>query len=215
MSIHKEGTNILFIQFVLFAIIWVIVDQYSNDRIGEIIRIITFIIFIATGLFFRIPKREFARKDNIIYAPCDGKIVVIEETSEVEFYKDKRIQISIFMSPFNIHNNLYPTYGEITYTKYHPGKFLVAWNPKASNDNERNTIVIENNKISIMIRQIAGAIARRIVSYNKVGDIVSTADEAGFIKFGSRVDIFLPIGIKVHAKLNQKVEGGVNIIATY
>ena len=161
------------------------------------------------------PKRNFERKDSVVYAPCDGKVVVIEETSENEFYKDKRIQVSIFMSPLNVHNQLYPISGDVKYAKYHPGKFLVAWHPKASSDNERSTVVVENDKISVLIRQIAGAVARRIVTYSKLGETATTADEFGFIKFGSRVDLFLPIGTEINVKINQKVSGGESIIAKY
>jgi phosphatidylserine decarboxylase len=150
-----------------------------------------------------------------VYAPCDGKVVVIEQTEESEFYNDKRLQISIFMSPLNVHNNLYPISGKVAYTKYHDGKFLVAWHPKASTDNERNTVVVKNDKISVLFRQIAGAVARRIVTYANVGNSAVAADEFGFIKFGSRVDVFLPIGTKVCAEINQKVKGGLSIIATY
>ena len=136
-------------------------------------------------------------------------------TTENEYYKDKRIQVSIFMSPLNIHNQLYPITGKVAYTKYHPGKFLVAWHPKASTDNERSTVVVENDKISVLFRQIAGALAKRIITYSKVGDNATTADEFGFIKFGSRVDLFLPIGIKIETKQGNIVKGGKGIIATY
>jgi len=165
--------------------------------------------------FFRVPKRIFERKDGIVYSPCDGKVVVIEETTENEFYKDKRIQVSIFMSPLNVHNQVYPISGNIKYTKYHPGKFLVAWHPKSSTDNERSTIVVENDKTSILFRQIAGAVARRIITYSKVEDTVKVADEFGFIKFGSRVDLFFPLGTKINVKLEQNVTGGQSIITTY
>ena len=148
-------------------------------------------------------------------AQTDGKVVVIEETSEDEFYKDKRIQVSIFMSPLNVHNQLYPISGYVKYIKYHPGKFLVAWHPKASTDNERSTVVIENDNISVLCRQIAGAVARRIITYPKVEDRVDVADELGFIKFGSRVDLFFPLGTKINTKINKKVIGGQSIIALY
>ena len=161
-------------------------------------------IFVITLNFFRIPNRTFERKNGVVYAPCDGKVVVIEETTEKEYYKDERVQVSIFMSPLNIHNNLYPIFGIVAYTKYHPGKFLVAWNPKASTDNERSTVVIENNKISILCRQIAGTLARRIITYSKVKNKINPADELGFIKFGSRVDVFLPIETKIEVTLGEK-----------
>jgi phosphatidylserine decarboxylase len=165
--------------------------------------------------FFRIPKREFERKEGLVYAPCDGKVVVIEETIEQEYYKDKRIQVSIFMSPLNVHNQIYPISGAVKYTKYHPGKFLVAWHPKASTENERSTVVVENNKITVLFRQIAGALARRIVTYSTVDDKATVADEYGFIKFGSRVDLYLPIGTKINTQLEQKVTAGESIIAIY
>jgi phosphatidylserine decarboxylase len=165
--------------------------------------------------FFRIPKREFERKEGVVYAPCDGKVVVIEETTEQEYYKDKRIQVSIFMSPLNVHNQVYPISGNVKYTKYHPGKFLVAWHPKASIDNERSTVVVENDMITILFSQIAGALARRIVTYSQVNTKANVADEYGFIKFGSRVDLYLPIGTKLNVSLGKKVTGGKSIIATY
>ena len=186
----------------------------ENQAIDVLFLIIIF-IFLVTLFFFRIPKRNFERKEGVIYAPCDGKVVVIEETTETEFYKDKKIQVSIFMSPLNIHNNLYPISGVITYKKYHPGKFLFAWKPKASTENERSTIVIKNNKISILCRQIAGALARRIITYSKLQETVTVASEIGFIKFGSRVDLFLPKGTIMEVNIGDKVKGGQSIISKY
>lgn len=215
MKLHKEGYRILLNEILIFTMVNYIVYWNSEIIFWYFTFPLAIFLFLMSIYFFRVPKRNFVKKEGCIYAPCDGKVVVIEETNEIEFYKDNRIQISIFMSALNAHNNLYPTYGKVTYTRYHPGKFLVAWNPKASADNERNTIVVENAKISVMFRQIAGAVARRIITYAKVGNIVSIADEFGFIKFGSRVDIFLPIGTKVCTKLNQKVKGGLSVIATY
>ncbi len=213
MKIHKEGHSIIINQFILLILIGII--STFNDKFLEYTLPIFSLIILFTIYFFRIPKREFSIKDGKIYSPCDGKVVVIEETIENEYFKDSRIQISIFMSPLNIHNNLYPINGKIEYTKYHPGKFLVAWNPKSSLENERNSIVVNNNKIKILCRQIAGALARRIVSYAKEDQNINASNELGFIKFGSRVDIFLPIGTKIDAKLNQKVQGGISILATY
>ena len=215
MQLHKEGYKILLNEILIFTLVNYITYWNSEIIFWCFTLPLTVFLFLISVCFFRVPKRNFVRKEGCVYAPCDGKVVVIEETNEIEFYKDKRMQISIFMSPLNVHNNLYPTYGKVTYTKYRPGKFLVAWHPKASTDNERSTIVIENDKISVLFRQIAGVIARRIITYSKVGNIVSTADEFGFIKFGSRVDIFLPIGTKVCTELNQKVKGGLSVIATY
>ena len=212
MTLHKEGVKILRNQtlFIFFTILIMKGGWIFNTILSAQI-----ILFILTLYFFRIPKRKFDRQEGVIYSPCDGKVVVIEETQEIEFYKDKKIQISIFMSPLNVHNQLYPISGEVKYTKYHPGKFLVAWHPKSSTDNERSTVVVENDKISILFRQIAGAVARRIITYSKVGETAISANEFGFIKFGSRIDLFLPIGTKINVELNQKVTAGQSIIATY
>ena len=213
MKLHKEGKTTLRNQFIIYIIIGIITQfNYNFYYYITPVFLITFLFFL---YFFRKPNRKFAREKNSIYAPCDGKVVVIEKTIETEFYNDKRIQVSIFMSPLNIHNNLYPISGTVTYTKYHPGKSIMAWKPKASTDNERSTIVVENNKISILCRQIAGALARRIITYSKVNDIVNVADEIGFIKFGSRVDLFLPIDTKINVSLGEKVIGGQSIIAQY
>ena len=165
--------------------------------------------------FFRRPVRISDTKENELTCPADGEVVVIEETEEPEYFKDKRLQVSIFMSPFNVHANWYPVNGEVKYVKYHPGKFLVAWHPKSSTDNERSTVVIEaNNGTEILVRQIAGAVARRIVTYSRLEDIADKNNELGFIKFGSRVDIFLPLGTKVNVKLKDKVTGNKTILAT-
>ena len=215
MTLHREGYKILRNEILIFLMVNYITYWYSEILFWYFTLPISVFLFVMSVYFFRIPERNFERKEGNIYAPCDGKVVVIEETEESEFYKDKRLQISIFMSPLNVHNNVYPIGGKVTYTKYHPGKFLVAWHPKASTDNERNTIVVENDKISVLFRQIAGIVARRIISYPNVGDSATTSDEFGFIKFGSRVDVLLPIGTKVTTKLNQKVEGGITVIAAY
>ena len=215
MTLHKEGMKILRNEIIIFAIVNYLAYTFTDEYIAYFITAVTSFLFIMSLNFFRIPKKEYERKDGNIYSPCDGKVVVIEETQEIEFYKDKKIQISIFMSPLNVHNQLYPISGEVKYTKYHPGKFLVAWHPKSSTDNERSTIVVENDKISILFRQIAGAVARRIITYPKVGETAVSANEFGFIKFGSRVDLFLPIGTKINVELNQEVTAGQNIIATY
>jgi phosphatidylserine decarboxylase len=212
MKIHKEGYKILRNQ-TLFIILTVFIVK--SAFILKTLLALEFILLILSLNFFRIPKKIFEYKDGLIYSPCDGKVVVIEETNENEYFKDNRIQVSIFMSPFNVHNNLYPISGIIKYTKYHKGKFLVAWNPKSSTDNERNTVVIQNNKIEILCRQIAGAVARRIITYAKDNISVSACEELGFIKFGSRVDVFLPKGTKIITKLNQEVKGGLSVIAEY
>jgi phosphatidylserine decarboxylase len=212
MTLHKEGVKILRNQtlFIFFTILIMKGGWIFNTILSAQI-----ILFILTLYFFRIPKRKFDRQEGVIYSPCDGKVVVIEETQEIEFYKDKRIQVSIFMSPLNVHNQLYPISGKVEYTKYHTGKYLVAWHPKSSLLNERSTVVVENDKISILFRQIAGAVARRIVTYAKKGDIATSSDEYGFIKFGSRVDVFLPVGTKINIKMNEVVKAGQSIIATY
>ena len=215
MTLHREGYTILRNEILIFLMINYITYWNSEILFWYFTLPISVFLFVMSVYFFRVPKKRFDRKEGNIYAPCDGKVVVIEETKESEFYKDKRLQISIFMSALNVHNNLYPIGGEVRYTKYHPGKFLAAWNPKASTDNERNTIVVENDKISVLFRQIAGVFARRIISYSNVGDSATASDEFGFIKFGSRIDILLPIGTKVTTNLNQKVESGITVIATY
>ena len=215
MKLHKEGNATLILEILAFSLFNYLAYNYAPEYVAFFTTAITGFLFIMTLNFFRIPKREFERKEGIVYAPCDGKVVVIEETEETEFYKDKRIQVSIFMSPLNVHNQVYPICGQVKYTKYHPGKFLVAWHPKASTDNERSTVVVENDKISILFRQIAGAVARRIMTYSKENDRANVADEFGFIKFGSRIDLFFPIGTKINTQLEEKVTGGQSVIASY
>ena len=212
MRIHKEGKKIIRNQ-ILFILFTIVIITYG--LIFKIILSIQIILFLLTLNFFRIPRRVFEQKDGVIYSPCDGKVVVIEETNESEYFKDKRLQVSIFMSPLNVHNNLYPISGIVNYTNYHKGKFLVAWNPKSSTDNERSTIVLKNNKIEILCRQIAGAVARRIITYSKTDIQVKASEELGFIKFGSRVDLFLPLGTKLNCQLEDKVIGGQSIIGNY
>ena len=215
MKLHKEGNATLTIEILAFSLFNYLAYTYAHEYVACFTTAITGFLFIMTLNFFRIPKREFERKEGIVYAPCDGKVVVIEETEETEFYKNKRIQVSIFMSPLNVHNQVYPISGQVKYAKHHPGKFLVAWHPKASTNNERSTIVVENDKISILFRQIAGAVARRIMTYSKEDDTAKVADEFGFIKFGSRVDLFFPIGTKINTQLEDKVTGGQSVIASY
>ena len=212
MKIHKEGRNIIINQFILLIIIGLI-SNFNFNFLNYTLPL--FVFFILFSLyFFRVPTRVFNIVKGNIYAPCDGKVVVIEETEENEYFKDKRIQVSIFMSPLNAHNNLYPISGEVKYIKYHPGKFLLAWNPKSSTKNERNTVVIKDKKIEVLCRQIAGFLARRIVCYSKENKSINACDELGFIKFGSRVDLFLPIGTKINSQINDKVTGGLSVIAT-
>ena len=212
---HKEGHKIILITFSLIVIIFFLLDYFSIDYkmyiqlllIGELILVLQ---------FFRNPKRITSFGDNQVVSPVDGKVVVIEEVYEPEYFKDKRIQVSIFMSPINVHVTRYPVSGEVLFSKYHPGKYLVAWHPKSSTENERTTIVIKNeSSVEVLYRQIAGALARRIVNYAKKGSKVNQGEDAGFIKFGSRVDLFFPIGTKINTKLQQKVIGGQSIIAIY
>jgi phosphatidylserine decarboxylase len=180
----------------------------------NIIFILTLGLLLFLVSFFRIPNRKLTIADGAIIAPADGKVVVIEETIDVEYFKDKRLQVSIFMSPANVHVNRNPIDGEVVYSQYHKGKYLVAWHPKSSTDNERHSVVIKKDDTMILVKQIAGALAKRIVNYLQVGQKVKQTDEMGFIKFGSRVDLLLPIGTRVHVELNQAVQGGVTVIAT-
>jgi phosphatidylserine decarboxylase len=212
---HKEGYKIITTAFVVSIVGILLAEKFIE--IGWLVKaiqifIVLFLIIILQ--FFRNPKRITLVNDNHIIAPVDGKVVVIEEVEETEYFKDKRLQVSIFMSPINVHVTRYTMSGIIKYSKYHPGKFLVAWHPKASTDNERTTVVIENKKIGeVLYRQIAGALAKRIVNYAQEGDSVVQGTDAGFIKFGSRVDVYLPIGTKINVNLGDKVKGGVQVIA--
>ncbi|MEA3316395.1 MAG: phosphatidylserine decarboxylase family protein [Bacteroidota bacterium] len=218
MTIHKEGKRIIFSVFLLLVIInclFSLIIKVSNITSISVI-ICSFLFFLFIVRFFRKPKRQVVIDKNNIYAPADGHVVVIEKTNEDEYYKDKRIQISIFMSVWNIHINWFPISGIIKYFKYHPGKFIVAKLPKSSTENERTTVVIENNeKQSILVRQIAGAVARRIVYYSKENKNVEQASEMGFIKFGSRLDVFLPLDAKINVDLNQNVKGKQTVIASF
>ena len=213
IKFHKEGYKIIF-----FSLLFFILSNYliqSADWLSSLYLLISSIFIILILQFFRNPSRKVTASENEIVAPADGKVVVIEEVEETEYFKDKRIQVSIFMSPINVHVNRYPISGIVKYAKYHPGKYLVAWHPKSSIENERTSIVVENKKFSILFRQIAGALARRIVMYSKTNEEVVKGDDFGFIKFGSRVDIFLPVGTDIKVKLNQKVKGNQSIIAKY
>ncbi len=216
MTVHKEGYTsialcILFI-FVLNAVIQFYFPQAYI--IKWIIYILSFALFVIILQFFRNPFLEVTKNDTQVVCPADGKVVVIEETVETEYLKDKRIQISVFMSPINVHINRNPISGVIKYFKYHPGKYLVAWHPKSSTENERTTVVTENNAgVPVLFRQIAGALARRIVWYIKEGDVVEQGEQFGFIKFGSRVDVFLPLGSKINVELGEMVRGGVSVLA--
>ncbi|HEY4629593.1 MAG TPA: phosphatidylserine decarboxylase family protein [Flavobacterium sp.] len=213
---HKEGAQSILIGTVFTAIVLLLSDKFIDTNwIKMSIQIAAFVLLIIILQFFRNPKRNFILNENQILAPVDGKVVVIEEVYEGEYFKEKRIQVSIFMSPINVHVTRYPLSGIVKFSKYHPGKFLVAWHPKASEENERTTVVIENKTFGeVLYRQIAGALARRIVNYAKEGMQVMQGEDAGFIKFGSRVDIFLPLGTPINVVLNQKAVGGKTIIAT-
>jgi phosphatidylserine decarboxylase len=212
---HKEGGKIILIATTLSVAILLLSKEFiANFWLLKSIQIIVLFFLILILQFFRNPKRTVEINDNHIIAPVDGKVVVIEEVFEGEYFKDKRMQVSIFMSPINVHVTRYAANGKIKFSKYHPGKFLVAWHPKASEENERTTVVIENRVFGeILYRQIAGALARRIVNYAEEGMQVVQGEDAGFIKFGSRVDLFLPLGTQIDVKLNQKAVGGKTIIA--
>ncbi|GAA4277648.1 phosphatidylserine decarboxylase family protein [Aquimarina mytili] len=212
---HKEGYKIISVAIVLFLGINVasyVAIQIKEWQIAIFTVSVAFLILILQ--FFRNPKRKTNVNDKTVVAPVDGKVVVIEEVLEKEHFKDKRLQVSIFMSPINVHVTRHPINGEVIFSKYHPGKYLVAWHPKASEENERTTVVVKNNIIEVLYRQIAGALAKRIVNYATEGEKVTQGADSGFIKFGSRVDVYLPIGTKVNVALNQKVKGGESVIAT-
>ncbi len=218
MTIHREGYKSIAIGALLFAVI----NLCSFYFISAHEAWLTGLIFIVTlGLelflisFFRIPARKQTTGDGLIICPADGKVVVIEEVVDEEYFKDKRLQLSIFMSPANVHQNRNPVSGEVVYSQYHKGKYLVAWHPKSSTENERHSVVIRNGHGDILVKQIAGALARRIVNYLSVGHKVEQSAEMGFIKFGSRVDVLLPPGTTVNVKLNEVVQGGVTVLATW
>jgi phosphatidylserine decarboxylase len=216
ISIHREGHGIIIITGLIALLINLpLAIILHSAAISVMVAIISTVIIVAFVSFFRIPYRDFPLDDDKIIAPADGKVVVIEQVQENEYFKDKRIQVSIFMSPANVHVNRSPVSGVVTYQKYHPGKYLVAWHPKSSEKNERNTVVIEHEEgIEILIRQIAGKLARKIRYYVEEGDSIGQAKEFGFIKFGSRVDLFLPVGTVIDVDLKQKVKGGVTVIGT-
>ena len=216
MSIHKEGYKILAIGFVILLVINILIGIIWSDNILTrwIFLFMSLLLYVFILFFFRLPARMLDPDPGLVYAPADGKVVVIEETFEKEYFKDTRLQISIFMSPFNVHSNRYPVSGHIKYVSYHPGNYMVAWHPKSSELNERSSIVIETKEgDEILVRQIAGAVARRIVTYAKKGQDVKQGDELGFIKFGSRVDIFLPVGTEIEIPILQQVKANKSIIA--
>jgi phosphatidylserine decarboxylase len=212
---HKEGFKIIGVTFLIFAALSILVHfKIENDILQKGLFLVLLILVVLILQFFRNPKRNFILNPEQVLSPVDGKVVVIEEVYEKEYFKDKRLQVSVFMSPLNVHVTRYPVGGNIVYSKYHPGKFLVAWHPKSSEENERTTVVVKSEAFGeVLHRQIAGALAKRIVNYATVGQEVSQSSDSGFIKFGSRVDIFLPLGTKINVKLNQKVVGGVTVVA--
>ena len=218
MTIHKEGYKIILVSFIILTTLnlffaWIF---SSLPIIYTILGLASLVFFILIVSFFRIPKRTVTINDNQILAPSDGKVVVIEEVEETEFLKEKAIQISIFMSPLNVHCQWFPVNGEVTYTKHHSGSYLVAWHPKSSTENERNTIAVKaKNGQSIVFRQIAGAVARRIVCFTKAGEEARQDKQAGFIKFGSRIDVFIPLSANIKVNLEQKVQGNQTVLAEF
>ncbi|HLS71659.1 MAG TPA: phosphatidylserine decarboxylase family protein [Chitinophagaceae bacterium] len=216
MKLHKEGYLHVFIASLLTAVLLFISYKYFGKAypiLFWILAIPLLLIWFWVLWFFRMPKRVFVSDIQNVFSPADGKVVVIEEVEETEYFKDKRIQVSVFMSPLNVHVNRNPISGIVKYAKYHPGKFLVAWHPKSSTDNERTSIVVENENTVILMRQVAGAMARRIRFYVTEGDNVKQNEEFGFIKFGSRVDLYLPLGTEIIAKIGDVVKGGQTVLA--
>ncbi|MFT5970354.1 MAG: phosphatidylserine decarboxylase [Flavobacteriales bacterium] len=215
MRIHKEGYTILLTTLFIVVGIHLLSHHFvTTSWLDYLINAVALVFFILVLQFFRNPKRNTVAQDFQLIAPADGKLVVIEKTHESEYFKDDRIQLSIFMSPLNVHVNRYPMNGVVKFSKYHPGKFLVAWHPKSSTENERTTVVVDSPTMGlILFRQIAGAVARRIVNYAKVDDQACVGDDFGFIKFGSRVDLLLPLNAKIKVELNQAIKGGVTVLA--
>jgi len=218
MTFHKQGIPSLIIAILFAVIVNAITFFFFNDC--QIVKIIGYVISAFVVLiivqFFRSPARNWVQREGDIISPADGTVVVIEEVEETEYFNEKRLQVSVFMSPVNVHINRYPISGNLKYYKYHPGLFLVAWHPKSSTENERTTAVVEDNKgRKVLFRQIAGALARRIVFFDKEGSAVEQNEECGFIKFGSRVDLLLPLDVKLTVKLNEKVKGGITTIAKF
>ena len=213
---HKEGFNLIILFFILVATDVIMLEVLFDDSssLKSILQIFSLIIFVFILWFFRNPKRNIIKNPELILSPADGKVIAIKEVDELEYFKNKKIQISIFLSPLDIHVNRYPVSGEILYSKYHKGEYLVAWHPKSSDKNERTTVVIKNKKFGeVMYRQIAGSVARRIVNYAKVNSNVEQGEDSGFIKFGSRVDLFLSKDLNLKIKVGDKLKGGLSIIA--
>ncbi|MCC1484670.1 phosphatidylserine decarboxylase family protein [Winogradskyella immobilis] len=212
---HKEGHKIILITlFIVVGAIFAIDEFIAIEWLRKSLMLLIIVFFILILQFFRNPKRHTHANEEHALSPVDGKVVVIEEVFEKEVFNDKRIQVSVFMSPLNVHVTRYPISGRVSFSKYHPGKYLVAWHPKASEENERTTVVVENEKFGkVLYRQIAGALAKRIVNYAKVNSSAKQGNDSGFIKFGSRVDLFLPLDADIKVSLNQKVKGGESVIA--
>ncbi len=213
---HKEGFTIITITLIVVIAGVIATNTWVQPLWLQYVCYATLLVFLILILqFFRNPGRKSSGNSNEIVSPVDGKVVVIEEVFEKEYFKENRLQVSIFMSPINVHVTRYPAAGDVVFSKYHPGKYLVAWHPKASEENERTTVVVRTSGFGdILYRQIAGALAKRIVNYAKEGDKAVQGEDSGFIKFGSRVDLFLPLGTPLNVKLNQKVRGAESIIAT-
>ena len=218
MKIHKEGYTSLVIAIIIFVLViaacYFFISGYSV-LIAWLVFVVSFALLIFLFSFFRVPGRVYTSKEDSIIAPCDGTVVVIEEVQPDEYFTDRRLQLSIFMSPLNVHVNRNPVTGAVTYSQYHKGKYLVAWHPKSSTENERHSVVYSREGKELLVKQIAGALAKRIVNYLKPGDEVIQGTEMGFIKFGSRVDLLLPPDAKVEVKINQKVIGGVTVLAIW
>jgi len=216
MKIHKEGYNSIAAATLVAAVLLISINYFIPQQtvfhyLGYLVMLVFWMLVVR---FFRMPFREMVEDADIALCPADGTVVAIEEVYVDEFFKDKRLQVSVFMSPNNVHVNRYPVSGKIVYTNYWPGSFLVAWHPKSSTENERNTVVVEHPKYGpIMVRQIAGALARRIVCYSKTNERIVQGKELGFIKFGSRVDLYLPLDSDIKVSLEQKVKGGITPIA--
>ncbi|MCF8272294.1 MAG: phosphatidylserine decarboxylase family protein [Flavobacteriaceae bacterium] len=212
---HKEGHKIIFSTFIFVIASFLLIDAFIQERwLQNCLWFLLLGFLILILQFFRNPKRHTVLNDTQVISPVDGKVVVIEEVFEKEYFQEKRLQVSVFMSPINVHVTRYPIGGTVIFSKYHPGKYLVAWHPKASEENERTTVVVENKTYGkVLYRQIAGALAKRIVNYAKIDDQVTQGTDSGFIKFGSRVDLFLPLNTKIKVELNQRVRGGESIIA--
>lgn len=218
MTIHKEGYKTIFIIGMSVFILIMLSLQYiypAQPIIHNFLSVVLVAFWLFIVSFFRIPSRDFTYDENSVVSPADGKVVVLEEVFDTEYFNEKRLQISVFMSPANVHVNRYPFSGKVIYSKYHKGKYLVAWDPKSSTENERHSIVLENSKSTVLVKQIAGALAKRIMNYATVDEQVRQNDELGFIKFGSRVDLLLPIGTKVNVKIGDQVKNGISILATF